>query len=194
MLENDDIAHELKIILSKRVKNGFLTATDVVDVVSSPEMQAQIVKASFDRPTISLSTACCWLSKLGWWYGKHCGMYVDGHEREDVVEYRQAFVNCFKPYECQFHTWDNIRNEGPQPLHFPVPGAEGHFHLILVTHDESIFYQNDQHNIHWGCPGGGAPKPKGEGVSLMVLDFLTSEWGHLHSEDRCVITNSLPFD
>ena len=125
MLENDDIAHELKVILSKRVKNGFLTATDVVDVVSSPKMQAQIVKAGFDRPTISLSTACHWLSKLGWWYGKHCGMYVDGHEHEDVVEYRQAFVNCFKQYECQFHTWDNTRNEGPQPLHFchecPVP-------------------------------------------------------------------------
>ena len=194
VLDNDDIAHELKIALGERVKNGFLTAADVVDVVSGPEMQAQFVQAGFDRPTISLSTARRWLSKLGWRYGRHRGMYADGHEREDVVEYRQAFVHRFEQYERRFHTWDDTGNEGPQPPHFPVPGAEGRFHLILVTHDESIFYQNDQRDIHWGCPGGGAPKPKGEGVSLMVSDFLTPEWGRLRSVDKCVVMVSLPFN
>ncbi|KAF8269701.1 hypothetical protein EI94DRAFT_1500911, partial [Lactarius quietus] len=55
--------------------------------------------------------------------------------------------------------------------------------LILITHIESTFYQNDQHQVHWGCSGSGALKPKGEGVSLMVSDFLTTEWGHLHHGD-----------
>ena len=113
-------------------------------------------------------------------------MYVDGHEHSDVVEYRQAFMERFKIYERRFHTWDDSGNELPRPSGFLVPGAIGRFRLILVTHDESVFYQNDQRQIHWGCPGGGAPKPKGEGVSLMVSDFLTA-WGLLHDEDRCVV-------
>lgn len=41
---------------------------------------------------ISVRTACRWMHKLGFhfqWYQK--GVYVDGHERPDVVEYRQKF-------------------------------------------------------------------------------------------------------
>jgi hypothetical protein len=34
-------------------------------------------------------------------------MYVDGHKREDVVQYRNAFVQCFKQYEQHFHLWDD---------------------------------------------------------------------------------------
>ena len=33
-----------------------------------------------------------------------------------------------------------------------------------------------------------APKPKGDGQSLMVSNFLTTEWGHLRDGDRCVKT------
>ena len=70
-----------------------------------------------------------------------------------------------------------------------MPGAIGHFRLILVTHDKSTFYQNDQHQIYWGCLGKNVtPKPKGEGLTLMVSDFLTADWGPLHDDDRCVIT------
>ena len=71
-----------------------------------------------------------------------------------------------------------------------MPGAIGHFCLILVTHDESTFYQNDQWKIYWGHPGSATPKPKGEGVSLMVSDFLASEWGRLRDNNRCVIAAS----
>ena len=64
-------------------------------------------------------------------------------EQSDVVEYRQAFVEWFKIYKCQFHTWDISGNELPHP-------SPGHSHLVLITHDKSTFYQNDQWQIHWG--------------------------------------------
>jgi hypothetical protein len=70
---------------------------------------------------------------------------------------------------------------------------------VLITHDESIFYQNDQWQVYWGCLGKNiVPRTKGEGLTLMVSDFLTADWGPLHDEGRCVInlfslSNCSPF-
>jgi len=48
--------------------------------------------------------------------------------------------------------------------------------LILVTHDESTFYENDHCKLQWV---NGKAKPvaekKGKGQSIIVLEFLTSE-------------------
>ena len=60
-------------------------------------------------------------------------MYSDGHEQENVVEYRRKFVEWFKEYECRFHTWNDKGNELMQPSGFLVPGAIGWLCLILVT-------------------------------------------------------------
>ena len=194
VLDDKDIVHELKMILSKKARSSFFKATNVVDIVSGPEMQAHFARAGVNKPSISLSTARRWLSKLGWWYGKHRGMYIDSHEHVDVVEYRRGFVHRFKEYKHCFHAWDNAGNELPRPAGFLVPGAVGRFHLVLITHYEPPFYQNDQRQVHWGCPGEGAPKPKGDGASLMVSDFLSPDWGRLRDKDRCVITAPFPFD
>jgi hypothetical protein len=68
-------------------------------------------------------------------------------------------------------------NTGPQNA-FPMKG--GRFRLILVTHDESVFYQNDFRKTHWiASTSKATPLPKGDGQSIMVSDFLTAEWGHL---------------
>ena len=62
------------------------------------------------------------------------------------------------------------------------------FPLILVTHDESTFFQNDERKTCWSHQDSRpTPKPKGDGQSLMVSDFLTAEWGRLCDGDRCII-------
>ena len=100
MLDNEDISHEFKMALGEKAGSRFFTATDVANVVLSPEMQAQFTQVGIHKLSISVSTAWHWLSKLGWRYGRHQnGMYVDGHEHEDVVEYQQAFVERFKIHE-----------------------------------------------------------------------------------------------
>ena len=182
--------HTIKEALIERVKSGFLRATDVMEVASSPEVQDQLSEAGIHRPSISKSMPCHWLGRLGWQHGRHQnGMYADGHEQEDVVDYRRKFAEQFEQHEQRFPTWDDTGNELAQPSGFLMPGAIGHFQLILVTHDKSTFYQNDQRQIYWGCPGKNVtPKPKGEGLTLMVSDFLTADWGPLHDDDRCVIT------
>lgn len=49
--------------------------------------------------SISVITATRWLHHLGYRLKSHKkGTYVDGHEREDVVEYRSKYLNMMKRY------------------------------------------------------------------------------------------------
>jgi hypothetical protein len=150
LLDHEDIKEAIQLHLRERTKGGHIMAKDVVEVVSTTELQSKFSQSRITKPSISESTACCWLSRLNWQYGQpQKGLYMDRHEREDVVSYRDAFVKRWKNYEKCFHLWDNENRPLPLPKGFPVPGAGGRFHLILVTHDESIFYQNDLHKSCW---------------------------------------------
>ena len=58
---------------------------------------------------------------------------------------------------------------------------------ILVTHDESTFYANDQRKTLWYRKDATCkPRVKGEGHSIMVSDFCVPETGWLRSEDGYV--------
>ena len=72
----------------------------------------------------------------------------------------------------------------PKKLDWTRPGGttfEGCFCLlILVTHDESTFFQKDLNKSHWAHKGNKpTPQSIGDGQSLLVSDFLTSDWGCL---------------
>lgn len=195
MVNDKDLACAIKGALREKAKSGFLTAADIMEVVSGPDIQEQLAHTGIFRPSISKSTACRWLGKLGWLHGRHQnGMYVDGHECEDVVEYRKGFVERFEQYERRFHTWDDEGNE--QQPSIDNDGMISHFQhqLVLITHDElTFYYQNDQQKIYWACPGKNvAPRPKGEGLTLMVSDFLTADWGRLRHNDRCAFADLFP--
>ena len=182
LLDDEDIAEEIKSQMVEKSGRGFLKAEDVVEVVASPEMQVIFARKGISKVSISVTTAHRWLEKLGWSYGKlKNGMYIDGHERSDVVEYRERFVERFMGHERQFHRWDHDGSELPCPNGFPVAGAIGCFCLILVTHDKSTFFQNDEHNMGWSHTSSKSKlKAKGNGQTLMVSDFLTPDWGRLH--------------
>ncbi|KIJ33000.1 hypothetical protein M422DRAFT_265188 [Sphaerobolus stellatus SS14] len=119
-----------------------------------------------------------WLHKLDWRYGKKKnGMYIDGHKCEDIVAYWTEFLKQMKEYFKRMAIYDNKGN-AIEPKGFPVEG--GHFRIILVTHDKSKFYANDHRKTQWThVKEKATPQPKGEGQSLMVSDFLTSDWGQL---------------
>ena len=53
-----------------------------------------------EKKRISEKTATRWLRALGWILSEHKkGIYIDGHERVDVVEYRKKFLDEMKEYE-----------------------------------------------------------------------------------------------
>ena len=109
-------------------------------------------------------------------------MYLDGHEREHVVTYQKAFLDCWAEYEKWMLTYDKDGLVNASPAGFEVPGS--HFWLVLVTHDESTFYANDKCKTRWTHTSETpTPEHKGEGASLMVLDFLVPEWGWLKDDE-----------
>jgi hypothetical protein len=187
VLRDEDIASEIQKRIIERSKNGFVKAEDVVDLVASPEIQRVFSEKGICKSSISKKTATRWLQKLDWRYqGTRNGMYIDGHEREDVVAYRREFVERWGTYERRFHQWDNDGHELPRPNGFPVPDGLP-FRLVLITHDESTFYQNDRRKTAWAQKTSRpVPQPKGDGQSIMISDFLTSEWGPLRDGSEFV--------
>lgn len=56
--------------------------------------------------------------------------------------------------------------------------------VVVWFHDESIFYAHDRKKSQWVKIGDSAlPYLKGEGISLMVADFVSADYGWLHSKD-----------
>lgn len=107
------------------------------------------------------------------------GQYVDGHEREDVVQYRQeVYIPIYQQHAQKMRTWDNDGNETSPLL------GEGEKYTVLWFHDESTFYANDRREVFWIHETETAvPKPKGEGASLMVSAFVSADYGFLHAPD-----------
>jgi hypothetical protein len=88
ILEDEDISQTLQLQLEECAKRGYINTADVVEIIKSPDMQAKLRRVGVCKPTITERTACNWLKKLNWRYEeKRNGMYIDGHEREDVVQY-----------------------------------------------------------------------------------------------------------
>ena len=136
-LFDEDLSVKIHNFLLELCKHQpFFKAKDIIDFVSTTDMQmAMGTKAT----TISIKTAQCWLKRMGWQYGKMPnGMYVDGHECEDVVEYCTWFLAEYKRLERWMRRFDKDGNIDKLP-----ELQEGEQVLQEVTHDESTFYTND---------------------------------------------------
>jgi hypothetical protein len=105
------------------------------------------------------------------------GQYVDGHERQDVVDYHQ---NIFLPDIMEFegrmrwwtedHRWDLLPS---------VTRA-----MVLWYHDETSFQAHNRCQTAW-YHNSTTPVPyaKGEGASIMIADFISAYYGWLRSPD-----------
>ena len=81
VLDDEDISQSLQLQLLERAKCGYLKAADVVEIVTSTEMQTSLTRVGVCKPMIAERTAWDWLKKLNWRYEeKKSGMYIDGHE------------------------------------------------------------------------------------------------------------------
>ncbi|KIM77358.1 hypothetical protein PILCRDRAFT_76818 [Piloderma croceum F 1598] len=176
LLEDEDLAQEIHVHLQSIGK--YVKAMDIVHFLDTSEMKARLKL----KKTISLATAQQWMRIMDYrWTKNPQGQFVDGHEREDVVEYRQlVFLPFWKNMEPSMRSWTkNI--EDARPVTGPGMSAP---HIIVWHHDESTFYANDRRKIRWVHSGETAvPYAKGEGASLMVADFVSADYGWLRSPD-----------
>jgi hypothetical protein len=135
VLEDEDVLHEIQKELTERVKGGFIKAEDICKIVAGEKIQGLFAQLGVHKPSISKATAHRWLGKLRWCYSKRKnGMYIDGHERDNIVAYRHVFVHRWADYKMQFQIWDANGNPRPLPYLYDLRP------LILITHDESVFF------------------------------------------------------
>ncbi|THU76463.1 hypothetical protein K435DRAFT_704834 [Dendrothele bispora CBS 962.96] len=131
---------------------------------------------------VSLRTARRWLIKLGWSYSLvKKGVYMDGHERSDVVRYRQdKFLPAMLEFErCMTkYVWDMDKQELEQ---IAPDLREGERELIPLFHDESSFHHNDFEKSLWLVVNNYQQplRKKGRGRLIHVSEFINPETGRL---------------
>ena len=113
---------------------------EFINSVLFPQMEIVGKKGS-----ISIQTARIWLKKIGLVsQSRKKGIYFDGHEREDVLEYHKMFLEEMKKLEQFMPTF-----VGDEMIQInPEISANQQLH-ILVTHDKCLFYANDDRPIIW---------------------------------------------
>lgn len=156
---------------------AFKLSTLIADHIASGKITKKLEEtfdkaggsAPCDKEGISIRTARLWLNQMGLKYGKlGKGVFVDGHERQDVVDYRQ---NEFCPRWLAFR--ENFPSCNLESGSLEIPLSPTVRPVILVTHDESTFNANDGTRYGWTSASGQPLRPKGRGKGIMVSAFLT---------------------
>jgi len=177
-INNEELSSEIQLYL--QAVGQYTCAQDIVNFTKRDDVQKWY---GFTKP-ISLTTAKCWMSKLGYhWTKGPKGQYVDGHEREDVVKYRQEdYLPAWDKFKDCLHVWtDNT-------IHLKVdedPNSNPDVtNMVVWFHDKSTFYAHDHCDQCWHHETEGPkPQPKGKGVFLIVAHFVSADYGYLQSPD-----------
>ena len=143
---------------------------DYLDSHRTTEVVEEILQFGPGGNRIRARTARRWLKKLGIVHGRYTkGVYFDGHEREDVVRYRnEVFLPLWRQHQRRFVTFEEDGSWKP-----PLGLLEGEKPLVFITHDESTFNANDGKRQGWMVQGRQPLKPKSKGKGIMVSGFHT---------------------
>jgi hypothetical protein len=140
------------------------------------------------RKTIGERTAQKWLHHLGWDYKDHSkDIYFDGHEREDVVAYRNEFLQQMAGLRPRIAVYEGQNMDQIISPILPTNVPE----LVPITHDESIFYANDGIVKTWGPIEENQLRRKSQGLSVHVSEFICESIGRLRLSEEEKITNDL---
>lgn len=132
---------------------------------------------------VSLSTAHQMLRREGFSYTEHKkALYYDGHERPDVVKYRQeVFLPAMLEYRKHLVEYkvDNLEEEVQKPISNYVERC-----LVLVPQDEMTAQANDGKRKSWVLDGEHALKKKGVGRGIHQSDIICSTFGWIKAASQ----------
>ncbi|KAF9504063.1 hypothetical protein BS47DRAFT_1374427 [Hydnum rufescens UP504] len=152
LVSNEDLAQDITLHLQGL--GPFISALDIVRYLDTPEIKTHL---GLER-SISLKTASWWMWLMQYHWGKEPkGQYVDGHEWDDVVTYRQStFLPAWAAVDAKTHKFDDGGNLDPLT---PVSSCP----TVIWNHNDKT----------------AKPYAKGKGTSLMVADFVSPDYGWL---------------
>ena len=148
--------------------------------VNNSLLPSETLEPGFPRK-VSLETAKRWMHELGFEVvAKKKGTYVDGHERDDVVEYRKRFLR--KMVALGLLNKENAPTEEatealPADLH--APPLEVIEKTIILFHDETTFQANEDQPTLWAEKGTSVMRPKSKGSGIMMSNFIDEKCGYL---------------
>jgi hypothetical protein len=155
--------------------------------------------------------AFCWCERTAVEWFKHCGyrwrdirkgVYKDGHDREDVVKYRnEVFLPRMVELEPTFVKWElqeatptepeRLVLREPDPSYLP-PGVRPR---LPCTHDECSFNSTDGQHKGWVHEEHIPFFNKGRGQGMMASEFVTPGDGNLKlPEDLPDDSEELPLE
>ncbi|KIJ31952.1 hypothetical protein M422DRAFT_266316 [Sphaerobolus stellatus SS14] len=186
-IHDEAIAQEIQLHLQS-LKKKYFTAMDIVRFLDQPEVKARL---KFPR-TPTEHTCWSWLYAMEYHFSKSSkGMYIHGHECEDVVEYCQnIFLPQWAELEPRMMKWSANDDVTIPDLHHI-----GEKQVILVTHDESRFYANDRRAKRW-LHSSEKPEPVGKELgwlkskdgtrkTCILFKAGTNRDGYFNCEDLC---------
>lgn len=96
---------------------------------------------------------------------------MNGHERDDVVEYHQSFFSLGSLNESNTPT-EEAKKTPPNDLHGPPQEVADN--TIILSMTKSTFQSNKDQPMLWAEKRMNVMWPKSKGSGIMVSDF--KEW------------------
>ena len=130
------------------------------------------------RKGVTLQTARNFLRKEGFKYTEHKkALYYDGHERPDVVQYRQeVFLPAMEQHRRRLVEF--VVGDVEKELQ-KIPDNYVETRLVLVPHDEMTVQQNDGKKKSWVLDGEHALKKKGVGRGIHLSGIICATKGYI---------------
>lgn len=113
-----------------------------------------------------------WLHKHGFTVDKTTSQYVDGHDRPDVVEYRQAYLQRKLDYDRRIISHVPTQDEIEHFMTLPLNERP----IIYVSQDEMTCWANDRKITEWRDEASKSKpcRQKSFGSSIMVSGWFDS--------------------
>jgi hypothetical protein len=138
-----------------------------------PRIQMKVGKG------ISLSTARRWLQKEGFWYISYKkGLYFDGHDRPDVVKYRQEEFLPIMKFHARRLIWFVIGDVDKEDLSI-LPENYVERRLVLCVHDEMTAQAHNSPVKSWVFEDQHSLRKKGAGRGIHQSNIICSTVGWL---------------
>ena len=160
-----------------------LTSTDFCQWINNSLLPNSTLEPGFPRK-VSVETARLWLHHLGFEVlTAQKGIFIDGHERPDVIEARKLFLR--KLTKIGFLHFTNApTEEAARSLpEVDCPTSDVRSKAVVFFHDETTFMSNEDQPTQWGMKGEKMMKPKSRGAGIMVSDFVDEHNGFLALSD-----------
>ena len=144
------------------------------NVKGSPNMTSKSFAAGIAKSwghDIHEETARQWLHKLGFKpKSSSKGVYFDGHERDDVRDAREKYLDILDKADQRRYGSQNLLRPEERPI-------------IRLYHDESTFYANAQQSTYWNDGINTVLRQKSMGQAIMVSDFIDEVNGFLRLDN-----------